>query len=261
MGARGFETLYLIRLGQSNSSRCGASQTLSRIAFNSLVAGNFTAGLTRKLWSIKMKVVAFLRNEQGSGASRRLRNAGQTPGIIYGGSSAPVNIALDHNALYHALKKETFHSSILDLEIDGKVQQVLLRDFQMHAFKQLVLHADFQRVDASQKIHMKVPLHFINADISPAVKLSAGIVSHVISDLDIACLPKDLPEFVEVDLAALEVGHSIHLSDLKLPAGVTAVAHGNPTIATASIPAGKVEEAATAAPAAAAAATPPAEKK
>lgn len=213
-----------------------------------------------------MKVIAFARKEQGSGASRRLRNAGQTPGIIYGGTSAPVTISLDHNALYHALKKETFHSSILDLEVDGKVEQVLLRDFQMHAFKQLVLHADFQRVDATQKIHVKVPLHFVNADVSPAVKLGSAIISHVLADLDIACLPKDLPEFVEVDLSGIEVGHSIHLSDLKLPQGVTAVIHGgqdNPTIATASIPAGKVEEAA-AAPAAAAAAAPaatPAPKK
>ncbi|HEY8025529.1 MAG TPA: 50S ribosomal protein L25/general stress protein Ctc [Burkholderiaceae bacterium] len=202
-----------------------------------------------------MKVVAFARKEQGSGASRRLRNAGQTPGIIYGGTTAPVNVALDHNALYHALKKETFHSSILDLELDGKVEQVLLRDFQMHAYKQLVLHVDFQRVDASQKIHVKVPLHFINSDIAPAVKLHAGIISHVLSDLDISCLPKDLPEFVEVDLATLDIGHSIHVSDLKLPEGVTAVAHGdNPTVATASIPAGKVEAEADAAAAAAASA-------
>ena len=202
-----------------------------------------------------MKVVAFARKEQGSGASRRLRNAGQTPGIIYGGTSAPVNVALDHNALYHALKKETFHSSILDLELDGKVEQVLLRDFQMHAYKQLVLHVDFQRVDASQKIHVKVPLHFVNADIAPAVKLHAAIISHVLSDLDISCLPKHLPEFVEVDLSSLDVGHSIHVSDLKLPAGVSAVAHGdNPTVATASIPAGKVEAEADAAAAAAASA-------
>jgi large subunit ribosomal protein L25 len=234
--------------------------------------GIFTAKqLVLHIWSIKMKVIAFARKEQGSGASRRLRNAGQTPGIIYGGTSVPQSITLDHNALWHALKKETFHSSILDLEVDGKMEQVLLRDFQMHAFKQLVMHVDFQRVDAAQKIHVKVPLHFVNAEISPAVKLSAGIISHVLSDLDIACLPKDLPEFVQVDLSGIEVGHSIHLSDLKLPDGVTAVIHGgqdNPTIATASIPAGKVEEAATAveAPVAAAAATPaaapvPADKK
>lgn len=204
-----------------------------------------------------MKVVAFARKEQGSGASRRLRNSGQTPGIIYGGTSAPVNVALDHNALYHALKKETFHSSILELELDGKTEQVLLRDFQMHAYKQLVLHVDFQRVDASQKIHVKVPLHFVNADVSPAVKLHGGIIGHVLSDLDISCLPKDLPEFVEVDLSTLDIGHSIHLADLKLPAGVTAVVHGdNPTVATASVPAGKVEAEAEAAAAAAAPATP-----
>ena len=216
-----------------------------------------------------MKVIAFARNLQGTGASRRLRIAGQTPGIVYGGAGAPVNITLDHNALYHALKKETFHSSILDLEVDGKVEQVLLRDFQMHAFKQLVLHADFQRVDAKSKIHVKVPLHFINEETSPAVKLSAGIISHVATDLDITCLPADLPEFVEVDLGTLEVGNSVHLSDIVLPKGVTAIIHGgddNPTIATASIPAGKVEAegeatASEAAAAAAAAATPPAEKK
>jgi large subunit ribosomal protein L25 len=211
-----------------------------------------------------MKVIAFARKEQGTGASRRLRIAGQTPGIIYGGTSAPVSISLDHNALYHALKKETFHSSILDLEIDGKVEQVLLRDFQVHAYKQLVLHADFQRVDASQKIHVKVPLHFINADVSPAIKLASGIISHVMADLDITCLPKDLPEFVEVDLGGLEVGNSIHLADIKLPNGVTAVIHGgedNPTIATASIPAGKVEAEATAAAPAAAAPATPADKK
>jgi len=191
-----------------------------------------------------MKVIAFPRTEQGTGASRRLRNAGQTPAIVYGGTSAPLNIALDHNALYHALKKEAFHSSILDLEIDGKVEQVLLRDFQVHAYKQLVLHVDFQRVDASQKIHVKVPLHFVNADVSPAVKQASAIISHVLTDLDISCLPKDLPEFVTVDLSALEVGHSIHLADLKLPNGVTAVTQENLTVATASVPAGKVEAAA-----------------
>lgn len=187
-----------------------------------------------------MKVIAFPRNEQGTGASRRLRRAGQTPGIVYGGTAAPLNIAVDHNALYHALKKETFHSSILDREIDGKVEQVLLRDFQVHAFKQLVLHVDFQRVDASQKLHTKVPLHFVNAEISPAVKLHAGIISHVAAELDVTCLPKNLPEFIEVDLAKLDVGQSIHLADLKLPNGVTAVTQENLTIATATVPAGQV---------------------
>ncbi|GAB3540164.1 50S ribosomal protein L25/general stress protein Ctc [Noviherbaspirillum agri] len=189
-----------------------------------------------------MKVVAFPRKEQGSGASRRLRKAGQTPGIIYGGAAAPVAIALDHNALFHALKKEAFHSSILDMEIEGKTEKVLLRDFQTHAYKQLVLHADFQRVDPNQKIHVKVPLHFVNAEISPAVKLGGAVISHVMNELDISCLPGDLPEFVEVDLSKVEAGASVHLSDVTLPKGVTAVAHGqdNPTIATASVPAGQV---------------------
>jgi len=209
-----------------------------------------------------MKVVAFPRTEQGSGASRRLRNAGQTPGIIYGGKRPPVNIKLDHNALYHAMKKETFHSSILDMEIEGKTEQVLLRDFQMHAFKQLVLHVDFQRIDASQKIHVKVPLHFVNAETSPAVKLSSAVISHVMSELEITCLPKDLPEFIEVDLSNLEAGNTIHLSDLKLPSGVTPALHGaqeDPTIATATIPAGKVE--AEGEGEGAEGAAPPAEKK
>ena len=189
-----------------------------------------------------MKVVAFPRKEQGSGASRRLRNAGQTPGIIYGGSAAPVAVALDHNALFHALKKEAFHSSILDMEIEGQVEKVLLRDFQMHAYKQLVLHVDFQRVDEKQKIHVKVPLHFVNAEISPAVKLGNAVISHVMNELDITCLPGDLPEFIEVDLSKVEAGASVHLSEIQLPKGVTAVLHGqeDPTIATASVPAGQV---------------------
>jgi len=189
-----------------------------------------------------MKVIAFPRNVQGSGASRRLRNAGQVPGIIYGGTAAPVMIALDQNAMFHALKKEAFHSSILDMEIEGKVEKVLLRDFQMHAYKQIVLHADFQRVDVSKPIHVKVPLHFVNAEVSPAVKLGGAVINHVMNELDVACLPGDLPEFVEVDLANIEAGASLHLNDLKLPKGVSAVLHGqeNPTIATAMVPAGQV---------------------
>ncbi|TFW30748.1 50S ribosomal protein L25/general stress protein Ctc [Massilia horti] len=195
-----------------------------------------------------MKVVAFARTQQGTGASRRLRNAGQTPGIVYGGADAPQLIALDGNALFHALKKEAFHGSILDLEIDGKTQQVLLRDFQMHAYKQLVLHADFQRVDASKKIHTKVALHFVNAETSPAVKLGGAIVSHVLNELDVECLPAQLPEFITVDLGNLEAGGSVHVNDLTLPAGVTALTHGqNLTIATASVPAGQAAAEAAAA--------------
>jgi large subunit ribosomal protein L25 len=186
-----------------------------------------------------MKVVAFARELQGTGASRRLRKAGQTPGIIYGGTAAPALITVDGNAIWHALKKEAFHGSVLDLEIDGQTQQVLLRDFQMHAYKQLVLHVDFQRVDASQKIHTKVALHFVNADVSPAVKLSGAIVSHVLNELEVSCLPGQLPEFITVDLSKLEAGASIHVSELTLPEGVTVVAHGDDqTVATSSIPRG-----------------------
>ena len=193
-----------------------------------------------------MKVIAFKRTLQGTGASRRLRISGQTPGIVYGGAAPAVNLTLDHNALYHALKKEAFHASILDLEIDGQVEKVLLRDFQVHAYKQLVLHVDFQRVDASHKIHVKVPLHFINADISPAVKLSGAIISHVLTELDVACLPGNLPEFVTVDLANLEAGNSVHLSAVTLPEGVTAIVHGDdPTIVTSTIPAGAAPAAET----------------
>jgi large subunit ribosomal protein L25 len=191
-----------------------------------------------------MEVIAFPRSEQGSGASRRLRRAGQTPGIIYGGTSAPVSVTLDHNALFHALKKEAFHSSILDLKIDGVSEKVVLRDFQVHAYKALVLHVDFQRVDANQKLHVKVPLHFINGDIAPVVKLSGGVISHVLNELDVSCLPADLPEFIEVDLSSMQDGGSFHVSDMKLPEGVVAVhAKDNPTIATATIPRGAKSDA------------------
>ena len=197
-----------------------------------------------------MKVVAFTRTLQGTGASRRLRKSGQTPGVVYGFNGPAANITLDHNALYHALKKEEFHSSVLDLEVDGVSQQVLLRDFQIHAYKQLVLHADFQRIDPAQKIHMKVALHFVNAEISPAVKLHAGILSHVISDLEITCLPKDLPRFITVDLAALDAGHAVHVNDLTMPEGVAPASNKNQTVVTVSIPAAQVAtEAAAAAPA------------
>ncbi|QWE16518.1 50S ribosomal protein L25/general stress protein Ctc [Polynucleobacter sp. AP-Nino-20-G2] len=202
-----------------------------------------------------MKVVAFERSVQGTGASRRLRNSGKTPGIIYGGADAATVIELDHNALFHALRKEAFHSSILDLEIGGKAQKVLLRDYQMHPFKPLVLHIDFQRVSATEKVHMRVPLHFVNAETSAAVKLQGAVISHIATELEVSCLPADLPEFIEVDLANIEVGHGIHAKDLKLPKGVSLVLHveqENPVLANARIPAVKSADT-EAAPAAAAA--------
>jgi large subunit ribosomal protein L25 len=162
---------------------------------------------------------------QGSSASRRLRRAGKVPGIIYGAGLPPEVIELDHNQLYLGLKKEAFHSSVLTIDLEGKKEQVLLRDFQVHAYKPLALHVDFQRIDAHQKLHQKVPLHFVHQDIAPGVKLGGGQIAHVLSELEISCLPADLPAFIEVDLQHLEVGDSLHISQLKLPKGVTAVVH------------------------------------
>ncbi|RFU47092.1 50S ribosomal protein L25/general stress protein Ctc [Paraburkholderia sp. DHOC27] len=192
-----------------------------------------------------MKVVAFERSLQGTGASRRLRNSGKTPGIVYGAGAETQLVELDHNALWHALKKEVFHSSILDLEVAGKSQQVLLRDVQYHPFRQLVLHVDFQRVDATKKLHTKVPLHFMNQETNPAVKLSSAVISHVLNEIEIECLPSALPEFLEVDLAKIEAGQTMHAKDIVLPAGVALVAHvdvENPVIASATIPAGAIAE-------------------
>ena len=169
---------------------------------------------------MKFELNAQARTLQGSGASRRLRRAGKVPGIIYGGEATPQAIEIDHNELLLNLKKEAFHASILNIVLDGKKQQVLLRDTQRHAYKPLVLHIDFQRVDAKQELHIKVPLHFINEETAPGVKLSGGLVNHVITEIDIQCLPKDLPEFIEIDIGALNVGDSIHISEIKLPKGV-----------------------------------------
>ncbi len=184
---------------------------------------------------MQIEFKANKRVEQGTGASRRLRRAGQLPGIIYGANQDPVAVTLDHNELYHALRKEAFHSSILTANVDGTKESVVLRDAQWHPFKQQVLHLDFQRVSATEKLHLKVPLHFVNAEVSPAVKLGAQMISHVINEIDVACLPKDLPEFIEVDLKNLEADQSIHVSDLSLPAGVEVVHHGegDPVVATA----------------------------
>ena len=190
-----------------------------------------------------IEFTAFPRATEGRGASRRMRRTGKAPGIVYGGVVAPTPIELDHNALFHALRNEAFHASILTMKLDGAATKVLLRDVQMHPFRNEILHVDFQRVDENKKIHMKVPLHFVNAEVSPAVKTSGAIVSHVITDADIACLPRDLPEFIEVDLSTLEVGHSIHVSSLKLPNGVTVVTRGrkDPVVATAVVPRAAVE--------------------
>lgn len=200
-----------------------------------------------------IEVVAQTRKLQGTGASRRLRRSGKIPGILYGGKQAAVNIELDHNALFYHLRNEKFHASILTLALDGAQQQVLLRAVNMHPFKTEVQHIDFQRVSADEKIHMKVPLHFVNAEKSPAVKEQGGIITHVLSDMDIRCLPADLPEFVQVDLSQLAIGHSVHVRDLQLPKGVEIALRGseNPTVASAQIPKAAIAEEEEAAAAAA----------
>lgn len=203
-----------------------------------------------------MKFTAFERTLQGTGASRRLRTAQKVPGIVYG-AGTPAMIELDHNALFFALKKEAFHSSLLDMELGGKTEQVLLRDYQMHPFRPIVLHIDFQRVDATTKITKKVPLHFINEENSPAVKTDACVINHVVNELNIQCLASQLPEFLTVDLGNITKGQSLHVSDIQLGAGVKVVTHGkpNPVIVSANVAA--AEEEAPAAPVVTAA---PAEK-
>lgn len=191
-----------------------------------------------------MQFVAYERAKQGTGASRRLRNAGKTPGIIYGGEAGPQLIELDHNSLWYALKKEAFHASILDMEIAGKSSKVLLRDVQYHPYKPLVLHIDFQRVSAKEKITIKVPLHFTGAELSDAVKLERCLVNHILNEVEVSCLPADLPEFIEVDLSKVVRGQTVHLSHITLPKGVSAVTHGSaedPVLVTVSAPKGGVD--------------------
>ncbi|MDP2452472.1 MAG: 50S ribosomal protein L25/general stress protein Ctc [Polaromonas sp.] len=210
-----------------------------------------------------MKFVAFERAKQGTGASRRLRITGRTPGIVYGGTGEPSLIELDHNALWHAIKKEAFHASVLEMELDGKTQKVLLRDLQMHPFKQLVLHIDFQRVDAKTRLTMKVPLHYSGQEESPAVKAENCLVNHVLTELSISCLPKDLPEFIAVDLSGLKKGTSLHVKDITLPKGVKFVAKGgldNPVLVSVSAVSEEAEADAAAAAAAAAPVDPKAAK-
>jgi large subunit ribosomal protein L25 len=175
---------------------------------------------------MKFELNASKRELQGSGASRRLRRANKVPGIIYGGVAAPALIELDHNDILLALRKEAFHSSVLTIKLDGAVETVLLRDSQMHPYKPLVLHVDFLRVDATHAIHQKVPLHFVNADMAVGVKLDGGVVSHAMNEVDVACLPQDLPAFIEVDLKDLKGGQTLHVSQLSYPKGVKPVMHG-----------------------------------
>ena len=198
---------------------------------------------------MKIEVSAKKRELQGTGASRRLRNAGKVPGIVYGGDANPMNIELDHKDLAQNLSREAFHASILTLDLEGEKEAVLLRSFNMHPFKLQVQHIDFQRVSKDRKIHMKVPLHFVNADQSQAVKEQGGVVSHVLNELNITCLPDDLPEFIEIDLSTATVGYTVHAKDITLPKGVEAVLHKkeNPVVVSVLVPQLAVVEEETAA--------------
>ena len=212
---------------------------------------------------MSIEVIAIPRSLQGTSASRRLRNTGQTPGIVYGGGKPAQPIELDHNALSRHLRMEAFHASILTMKIGNESQQVLLRDVQMHPWRQMVQHVDFQRVAADEKIHVKVPLHFINAENSPGVKMGHGIISHVLNEIEVTCLPGDLPEYIEVDLGHVELGHSIHLAELTFPKGVESIQFkrgDNQVVATIQVPGGAKEEEAEVAPTPAAAVPATAQK-
>jgi large subunit ribosomal protein L25 len=188
------------------------------------------------------------RDSFGTGASRRQRRENLVPAVVYGAGKDNESVMLDHDQVMHSLEKEAFHSAIIDLKTDKGSQQVILREVQMHPHRQLVMHVDFQRVRATEKLHMKVPLHFEGSDVAPGVKTDGGILSHPITELDITCLPRDLPEFIAVDVSELNLNESLHLSSIKMPEGVeltaTAFPEGeDPTIATISPPKVVEEEA------------------
>lgn len=170
-------------------------------------------------------LTAKSRDTVGKGASRRLRRlAEQVPAIIYGGKKSPQNVSITHKDFVKALENEGFYSQIIQLTTDGSSEDVILKDIQRHPAKPVILHADFLRIDKTQKLNVRVPLHFINEDTSVGVKMQGGIVSHIMTELEVNCLPADLPEFIEVDMAEVEVDSTVHISDLSLPKGVESVA-------------------------------------
>ncbi|NOY16494.1 MAG: 50S ribosomal protein L25/general stress protein Ctc [Gammaproteobacteria bacterium] len=182
-------------------------------------------------------IIAEMRDVRGTGASRRLRRAGKIPAVLYGAGKKTVVLSLNHNSLHHNLEDESFHSSILTVEIEGKKEKAILRDVQMHAFKQLIMHIDLQRISAKDKIHMNVPFHFTGGEDAPGVKVESGIVSHLMTELEIICLPADLPEFIPIDISGLNLGDSIHLSEITLPDSVesTIQTHGGDDLAVVTI--------------------------
>ena len=198
---------------------------------------------------MKIEINAIVRELKGTGASRRLRHAGKTPGILYGGDKEAISLEIDSKELFMQFRHEAFHASILTLNLGGKKEAVILRDFQMHPVRNNIVHIDFQRINENEKISVKVPFHFINEETAPGVKLEGGLISHIMTEIDISCLPKDLPQYIEVDMGALSIGDSIHLSEVKVPEGVeltTLSDENDPAITSISKPKVVVEEAVTA---------------
>lgn len=198
---------------------------------------------------MKIEIKAIVRELKGTGASRRLRHAGKTPGVLYGGVKDATSLEIDSKELFMQFRHEAFHASILTLNLDGKKEAVILRDFQMHPVRNNIMHIDFQRINENEKIHVKVPFHFTNEETAPGVKLEGGLISHIMTEIDVACLPKDLPQYIEVDMGELSIGDSIHLSEVKVPEGVelTGLSDENdPVITAISKPKVVVEEVVTA---------------
>jgi large subunit ribosomal protein L25 len=194
--------------------------------------------------STDFELSAETRTAKGTGASRRLRREGKIPTIIYGGEKDPAMVSLDHDTLWHLLENEAFHTSILKVNHDGATEQAVLRDVHYHPHKPVVMHIDLQRISANEKIHMRVPLHFVGQEVAPGVKIQGGIVTHIITEVDVNCLPSQLPEYIEVDMSGLDLHESVHLSDLKLPEGVelTSLSHGDQPVASISAVKTTVEE-------------------
>ncbi len=194
--------------------------------------------------SMKFELTAERRDAKGTGASRRLRRSGRVPAVLYGGDKGLVMLMLNHDSIYHQLENEAFHTSILTVKVDGDTDRAVLRNVQMHPFKPRVMHVDLQRISETQKLHMLVPIHLSGEDVAPGVKLQGGVVSRLMTEVDLSCLPHQLPEFLTVDVSQLNIGESLHLSDIPLPEGVsiTSLAHGGEDLAFVAIAAVRVVE-------------------
>ena len=201
--------------------------------------------------STKFELQAEPREAKGTGASRRLRRQGQVPAVLYGAGKDPEMLSLSHDALFHQIQNEAFFTSVVTVHLGGKTDQAIVRDLQMHPYKPRVQHLDLLRISATEKLHIAVPLHFVGGDVAPGVKQQGGILSHLVTEVEVSCLPAQLPEFLKVDVSALHIGDSIHLSNLEIPEGVTlmALTHGNDlAVATITLIRANVEAEEKAAP-------------